>query len=283
MSAGHVELFVAGRGTFFDRDAIVLKAHVETTGVVNAALFDINNDYTSYVDPVSGLPFRAQQLVREAGRAQDTSSTYNEPAGASAIRGKLRVGEFPGTYDMLSAIYRVRAMPLVEGSYYLTVQVEGELYEAELKVTGRELVKTNVGSFNTVVTRLNLKGAKINNYGFRIYFSDDERHVPVLVTGRHPAGEIRAELAGSQIIPTAAAPTASPSPIATPTPQRPPVTVPPISGGGGALPADLPFKVGEQLNYQVYIASGTQPLGTASFQVRSHGRYFNRNGLLLTV
>ena len=30
MSAGHVELFVAARGTFFGRDAIELRAHVAT-------------------------------------------------------------------------------------------------------------------------------------------------------------------------------------------------------------------------------------------------------------
>jgi len=37
VSAAHIELFVAGRGTFFGRDAIQLKGHVETTGVVYAA------------------------------------------------------------------------------------------------------------------------------------------------------------------------------------------------------------------------------------------------------
>lgn len=285
MSAAHIELFVAARGTFFDREAIILKAHVETTGVVNAALYAINNDYTSYVDPASGLPFRAQQVIREAGRTADTASNYNQPAGTSAIPGKLRVGEFPGTYEMLSAIYRARSLPLMEGSYYLTVQAEGETYEAELKVTGREVVKTNVGSFNTVVTRLSVKGAKINDYRFRVYFSDDERHVPVLLTARHPAGEIRAELAGSQL-PAAALPDqplARPTPTVTPTPKKPPLAGAPLPPGDGGLPADLPFKVGEQLNFQIYIATGTQPLGTASFQVRARSRYFNRDGLLLTV
>jgi uncharacterized protein DUF3108 len=285
ISAAHIELFVAGRGIFFDREAIVLKAHVETTGVVNAALYAINNDYTSYVDPATGLPFRAQQVIREAGRNADTASDYNQPAGTAAIPGTVRMGEFPGTYEMISAIYRARSLPLVEGSYYLTVQAEGQAYQAELKVTGREVVKTNVGSFNTVVTRLNIKGAKINDYRFHIYFSDDERHVPVLVTARHPAGEIRAELAGSQLTAVApvAQPTAPPNPVVTPTPRRPPLAGAPLPSGNDELPADLPFKVGEQLNFQVYIATGTQPLGTASFQVRPRARYFNRDGLLLTV
>ena len=62
VSAAHVELLVASRGKFFNRDGIELRAHVETTGVVNVALYAINNDYTAYVDPQTGLPFRVQQV-----------------------------------------------------------------------------------------------------------------------------------------------------------------------------------------------------------------------------
>src|SRR6185436_12638366 len=103
--------------------------------------------------------------------------------GATAIPAKVRTGEFPGTYDLISAIYRARALSLTDGAeYYFTVQAEGDLYQAELKVIGHEMVKTNGGSFNTVVTRLNIKGGQIRNYPIRIYFSDDERHVPVLIT-----------------------------------------------------------------------------------------------------
>ena len=282
VSAAHIELFVAARGTFLNREAIVLRAHVETTGVVNAALYDVNNDYTSYVDPSSGLPFRAQQVVREAGRTSDTASDYNQAAGTTAIPSKLQSGNFSGTYDLLSAVYRARALPLAEGaSYHLAVQAEGEMYEAQLKVTGQERIKTNVGSFKTIVTRLNVKGSKVNDYHVMVYFSDDERHVPVLITARLPAGEIRAELAGSQL-PAVAAPSESPRP--NPVPVAPKAEAPPASPSlGDGLPEGLPFKVGEQLNFQIYLASATQPVGTASFLIRAHSRYFNRDGLLFTV
>ena len=49
------------------------------------------------------------------------------------------------------------------------------------------------------------------------------------------------------------------------------------------LPPDLPFKVGEQLNYQVYLANSAQPVGTISFAVRARGRYFNLNGLFFSA
>src|ERR1041384_3264120 len=105
VSAAHVELFVASRGKFFGRDGIQLRAHVETSGVINVALLSINNDYTPFVYPESGLPYRAQQVVREAGRMSEADVDYNQPAGTDAIPPKLRLGEFPGTYDLLSAVY----------------------------------------------------------------------------------------------------------------------------------------------------------------------------------
>src|SRR5689334_20013215 len=102
VDAAHVELLVAGRGNFFTRDGVQLRAHIETTGVVNAALYSINNDYTSYIDPETGIPYRAQQVIREGGRTSDTSSEYNQPVGTVAIPPKQRAGEFPGTYDFIS-------------------------------------------------------------------------------------------------------------------------------------------------------------------------------------
>jgi Protein of unknown function (DUF3108) len=278
VDAAHIEMFVAERGTFFTRDGLQLRAHVETTGVVNAALYSINNDYTTYIDPESGLPYRTQQVIREGGRTSDTSSEYNQPAGTTAIPPKLRTGAFPGTYDFLSVLYRLRALPLVHGSkYYFNVRSDLDEYNAELSVTGREMMKTNVGSFNTIVTQVRVpKNSEINDYRIRIYFSDDERHVPVLITARHRSGEIRAELAGSEFItpPTTTAPVVAPPAI------TPGASVP---TSGAPLPPELPFKAGEQLNFNVFLGNSTQAAGTASFQVRPRAKYFNRDGLLLTV
>jgi len=278
ISAGHIELFVAGRGRYFDRDGIQLQAHVETSGVVNVALLSLNNDYTTYVDAATGLPYRAQQVVREAGRTTEAESNYNQPAGTDAIPGKLRGGESAGIYDLLSAIYRLRAMPLTVGSSQdFTVRTESHDYQADVRVVGHSMVKTNVGSFNAVVAKVRMSDSPI--YNIVVYLSDDEWHVPVLVTGRHDDGEIRAELAASELA-VPAAPTATP--LSTPVVTTPPsnVTTPPATSGPAL---NLPFKIGEQLNYQVYVGTETQPVGSLTFGVTARGRYFNRDGLLFTV
>ena len=285
ISAAHVELLVASRGTFYGREGIQLKGHVETNGVVSAALFDINNDYVTYVDPATGLPFHSQQTIREASRTAETSADLNQPSGTAAIPSKSMT-DVPGTYDFLSAIYRLRALPLSSGlTYALSVRNENENYRIEIRVTGQEMIKTNVGSFNAIVSQVRVKNELLgNSYSLKAYFSDDQRHVPVLVITRLSAGEIRAELAGSAFVPP---PTVSPTPLPTPVPGRPPTTPPaaipraPVSEEAG--PDDLPFKVGEQLNYQVFLPNIATAAATATFQVRARAKYFDHDGLLFTV
>lgn len=284
INAAHIELLIAARGTFFNRDALQLRAHVETTGVVNAALYSINNDYTSYVDPNTGLPFRTQQVIREGGRTSDSSSEYNQPVGTVAIPSKLRLGEFPGTYDFLSTIYRLRALTLTPGSvYYFTARNDLDQYAVELRVTGQQLIKTNVGSFNTIVTQLRVpKNSEANGYRVRIYFSDDERHVPVLLTARHSSGEIRIELAGSELLEQSQQAAVSVVvPPNTPTPILPPGSTVVVAGGNTQFPSELPFKAGEQLNFKVSIGGSPQAVGTIALQARARSRYFNRDGIQL--
>lgn len=283
ISAAHVELLVAAHGTFFGRDGIQLKGHVETSGVVNAALFAVNNDYITYVDPATGLPYHGQQIIRETARTSDTSADFNQPAGTAAIPSK-RTDNFLGSYDFLSAIYRIRALPLAEGATYsLSLRNESENYQLEIKMSGREVVKSNVGSFNAIVAQVRVKGDSGGGYAFKTYFSDDQRHVPVLIVVRISAGEIRLELAGSGFVPTPTPPPATtPTPVTGPARPNTPVVVPTTPTDDSAS-RDLPFKVGEQLNYQMFLPNIQAPVGAATFQVRARSKYFDHDGFQFTV
>ena len=209
-----MELLVAARGTFFGREGIQLKGHVETNGMVNAALFAINNDYITYVDPATGLPYHGQQTIRETARTTETSADFNQPAGTAAIPDK-RTASVPGTYDFLSAIYRLRALSLADGATYtLAVRDENQNYQIDVKVSGREVIKTNVGSFNTIVAQVRVR-------------SDSEGHGPPQgPLQRRPAtcpGSNVTRLSagrpgpacGFRLVPT---PTLPPAPTSTPTP-----------------------------------------------------------------
>ena len=300
VTAAHAETIVASRGQLFGHDGFELRGHVETIGLVSAALYAVNNDYVSYVDPATGAPYRLQQSIREGM----TSLELPPGPGARPNAGQVST-PVPGTFDFVSALFRLRALPLAQGAvYHLTVQ-QGDLpFEVELRVTGRETLKTNVGSSTAIATQVRVPGNReANDYRIRIYFTDDELHVPLLITARHAAGEIRAELAGVEMLgEVPQAPSGQPD-AQKPAPQPTSPTIPlPRPGGVAAVPAptptpkpaatpappaaqpaaaDLPFKVGEQLNFNFFL--GAQPVGTATFQVRARQKYFNREGLLLTV
>ena len=302
-TAAHVEIQVPGRGQFYGREGVELRAHVETTGVVAAALLALNVNHTTFVDPASGLPYRALQSIRQGMGVQEVAQDYNRPPGASALAQGRDVPVEVGTFDFLSALFRLRALPLAQGATYALGVKHGEtLYGAEVRVTGRETLKTNIGSANAVVAEVRVRGNKeADDYRVRLYFTDDERHVPVLISARHPAGESRVELASAEFNGDAQDPAAAASP--TPAPADPGIPLPPGQLAGApaprptpaptpartpgatpaAPPADLPFKPGEQLNFNFFLGPNSQPAGSASFLVRPRARYFNREGLLLTA
>jgi hypothetical protein len=296
--AAHVELSVVSRGQLYGREGVEIQAHVETVGVISAALYALNNNYFSFVDPATGLPYRARQEIREGSRVENLTRDYNALLGESAIPSKQTVAAPSASFDLLSALYRLRALPLAPGAVYtLSVQNGEAVYNVELRVTGRENLKTNLGSSAAIVTQARVRGnPEADAYRVSVYFSDDERHVPLLITARHRAGEIRAEIASAEIL-QEAEPVAGAPNLAQPAPTQPGIVPPPAAGGatatnGGtaaanpaanaALP-ELPFKPGDELNYNFFLGNGPQPIGTASFRVRARARYFNRDGLLFNA
>lgn len=286
-TAAHVELLVAGRGQFFGREGVELHAHVETIGVVSAALYALDRTYVTFVDSATGLPYRAQQAIREGAHVEDVTRDYNVPLGDSALPAQQTTGAAPGNFDLVAALYRLRALPLAPGAAYtIAVQQGDAAYNAQVTVTGRETVKTNVGSSNTLVAQVRVPGNSVADaYRVRVYFTDDERHIPVLISARHPAGEIRIELASAEMV-TPPPPDATATPQPTPQPGMTPLP-PGVRPTPGVPPAvslpDLPFKPGEQLNYNFFLGAAAQPVGTATLQVHQRARYFNRDGLLLTA
>ena len=107
------------------------------------------------------------------------------------------------------------------------------------------------------------------------------------------AGEIRAELAASELTipegglksgPTQPVKKGINDPPVRPSPTPRGLQTPPL-GTNSELPLkDVPFRIGEQLTYQVYLSNAPQQsVGTITFALKSRGQYFNRDGLLISV
>jgi hypothetical protein len=146
-------------------------------------------------------------------------------------------------------------------------------------VNGHESVKTPAGTFNALVAQVHVRNNdKADDYHVRVYFTDDARHLPVLITAKLHAGELRAELASIEIIePPQPATVAAAQPNLTPTPT--PRPTPNTRTADPNTLVGLPFNVNEPLSFSFFLGAAAQPVGIANFQVVKRARLFNRDAI----
>lgn len=234
-SAAFAEIQAVSRGKMDGRDAIELRGKLVSVDVLRAAFYLWDNSRTTFIDPGTGYPVFIRETDRSGPLPKSTVLDYlKQPA--------------PGL-DLLALVYKVREAGGV-GSFSLSEG--GSVYSFDLTAAGTETVETEAGEFDTTVSTVEsefFSGKNITR--FRVNFSNDERHLPVLLRFKTPKGDFVARLAGIQDLSSTPPPTATPTPtpvvIVTPKPTaspRPYVDNQPLSG-------DLPFRLGETLEYAV--------------------------------
>ena len=100
-------------------------------------------------------------------------------------------------HRIMSAFYLVRTLPLKEGATSRFAAVSGKKrYELKVITHKRETIKTDLGSFKTVKVEPVLDGDGIFNSSGRIFiwFTDDEKRIPVLMQCEIKLGSIKATL-----------------------------------------------------------------------------------------
>ena len=274
--AASIEIYAAGKEKLNDREVNVVRAKVRTTGMVQATLIDLNNDYTTFLSPETGLPARVEKFLRDDGKNTEIKRDFAENQTASELN----------VHDLFSAFYQMRRMDFANTTPQpIRVWENEKTYLANLQVVGREHVSTATGAFNAFVVQLNTDDKNFNRYKTKIYFSDDERRVPVMFRLKMPQGELRAELISLETIltePVAVVPTPQPTPVISPTPRLPrPTPTPKPYVENVPLDADLPFALGEKLTFEVI--RGGQNIGTVNFEVKERKLFNNRDSVLLSA
>ena len=100
-------------------------------------------------------------------------------------------------HSIMSAFYLVRTMPLKVGETSRFSAVSGKKrYELKVITHGRETLDTDLGRFKTVKVEPVLDGDGIFNSSGRIFiwFTDDEKRIPVLMQCEIKLGSIKAKL-----------------------------------------------------------------------------------------
>jgi hypothetical protein len=112
----------------------------------------------------------------------------------------LEVG-IPGCLtDLLTGIYYASSQPMQVGhSFILPVVDAMRTVPVTMKVEGREEIKTTLGTFKTLRVQPTAAAGVVKNRGnIWIWYTDDERHLPVQMRARLFWGTITFRLTGNE-------------------------------------------------------------------------------------
>jgi Protein of unknown function (DUF3108). len=267
-NVAYAETYVASRGKIDGKDAVELHSRIKTLGFVSAAFYLLDESRTVFASPVTGMPMYVE-TTSNGGLLpkQNISNNLASPAAS---------------FDLLTLIYQMRS---VGGVGTFAFSENGKTYSVALQSSGAEKVKTDAGEFDTTVstatsdyfTELGIKDLKIN-------FVNDDRHTPAVFRFATAKGNFRAVLASSTITEPQVAeadlaqtPVPIPQPIITPRPS--PTPVPYVDNE--PLSEELPFALGETLDYKITISGS--PSGSARLQAKERTQFQGIDSLLLTA
>ncbi len=266
-NAAYAEIYVVSRGKLGDKDAVELHSKIKTMDVFSAAFYLLDENRTTFASAETGLPLYIKKVSNAGVVPKETINNYTVVPTLN--------------YDLLTLIYKARNTGGI-GNFIL--QEDDQSYGVNFQNIGMERAKTNLDDFETnlsMVTSPYLIERGITD--LRINFSVDEEHLPVLIRFKTSKGDFRAELASIQIIDGDVSPVPTPAPISPPKPQATPKPVPTPTPyiENEPLSSDLPFTLGETLDYQV--SNNGKFLGIVTLQAKERKLFAGEDSLLLTA
>jgi len=167
-----------------------------------ARIFRVRDEIQSFVDRELFTTIGYEKHFNERGKKKDDATVVDREK-STAIR--RRPGkpdqEVPVTgpvFDPLSLVYQFRRLALRPGDHvHFMVVADGKLYAVDADVTQHEKVTTPAGTFSTVAVEPQMSAGGLfsdEDSRLTIWYSDDERHLPLRIRSDVKVGSITATL-----------------------------------------------------------------------------------------
>jgi hypothetical protein len=189
-----------------DRERIT--ANADTTGAINL-LFHVSDHFQSTLDPAKGCTYEFDKQTVE-GRRQINSTLRLDYSQLKSILDEKNMvtGQnkhvempIPGCLtDLLTGVFYASSQPMEVGKSFVIPVVDAmHTVPVTMKVEGREEIKTPVGTFKTVRVQPTADAGVVKNRGnIWIWYTDDDRHLPVQMRARLFWGTITFRLSANE-------------------------------------------------------------------------------------
>ncbi len=185
-----------------------IAASADTAGAINM-LFRVADRFQSTFDRQRGCSFQFDKQTVE-GRRQVNATLHLDYAQSKAvldqknlISGQAKHVESPihgCLTDLLSGIFYASSQPMELGHNFVIPVFDAEhTIPVTMKVEAREEVKTPLGTFKTIRVQPTADAGVVKNRGdIWIWYTDDDRHIPVQMRARLFWGTITFRLTGNE-------------------------------------------------------------------------------------
>jgi len=205
MSVSYLHL-PSGEGTISigtpDNGAWPLVFQGRTGGLVG--LLDVRERLVSWWDPQSRLPWGSTLSSVELGDRHDDESRFDRGALRATVtvsrKGKVRTREVDVPADALdlpSVFMYLRLQPLAVGDRYSVPVLAGrDVFMLDAHVVRTERLDTEIGEVDALAVRVKtgFKGKFDSKRDTWLWFSADERHVPLRITAEFAVGSLVASI-----------------------------------------------------------------------------------------
>jgi hypothetical protein len=185
-----------------------ITANADTIGAINL-LFHVGDKFQSTFDRDKGCTDEFDKQTVEGRRQVNSTLKLDYAQGKSILDEKNLVTKqtkhveaaVPGCMtDLLSGIYYAPSQPMEVGKSFVVPVVDAmHIVPVTMKVEGREEIKTTLGTFKTLRVQPTADAGVVKNRGnIWIWYTDDERHIPVQMRARLFWGTITFRLTGNE-------------------------------------------------------------------------------------
>jgi len=185
-----------------------ITANADTMGAINL-LFHVGDKFQSTFDRDKGCTDEFDKQTVEGRRQVNSTLKLDYAQGKSILDEKNMVtGQtkhvetpIPGCLtDLLTGVYYASSQPMEVGKSF-TIPVVDALHSVNvtMKVEQKEEIKTPLGTFKTVRVQPMADAGVVKNRGnIWIWYTDDDRHLPVQMRARLFWGTITFRLVGNE-------------------------------------------------------------------------------------
>lgn len=200
MRAGTAVMEVQEAPAFNGHRALKLLTTAKSSPVVTK-FYPVDNRVESTIDAETLAPYHLLFSRREGKKHDDFDVTFHhdEHTVTSIKDGNGETVPIPpNTHDLISCLYYVRSLPSVDvgSSVVLNIHHDKKNYRVEVRIEGMERLHTAAGDRETIrlLVIMPFQGLFLNEGNIRVWLTNDERRVPIMMKAKVIIGSVVARL-----------------------------------------------------------------------------------------